>query len=151
MPSYFEVFFGGSDQESIVGTIEQIIRLRLDPTEEEYADFIGVRDSGTEHFVSFELLLKHRLDYEADEDTGIPFEQMPSSLTVRGPRGDEEQHEALAHGIFTQLKESGYKPIYFVWDLDQVIELWDPDQKGDSEVMEFWEPGQKGDHGKAED
>ncbi|MEV0088212.1 hypothetical protein [Saccharopolyspora sp. NPDC050642] len=146
MPSYFEVFFGSSSQGSIVDTIEHIIGLKLDPTEEEYADFIGVRDSGTEHFVSFELLLNHRLDYEADEDTGIPFNQMPSSLTVRGPRGDEEEHKQITQDVFLKLKNGGCKPIYFVYDVDQVIQFWDPDKKGDPEVMEFWEPDQEDDH-----
>ncbi|MGW3473763.1 hypothetical protein ACWDKQ_36215 [Saccharopolyspora sp. NPDC000995] len=153
MPAYFDVFFGGRSghQGSVVEGLEQIIGLKFEPIEEEYADHIAVRNPGTDHFISYELLLRHSLSEELDEDMGIPFTQMPHSVTVRGPRGDEEQHKTLARGIFERLKESGYKPIYFVWDLDQVIELWDPDQKGDPEVMEFWEPDQKGDHGRPED
>ncbi|MBB5158754.1 hypothetical protein [Saccharopolyspora phatthalungensis] len=133
MPAYFDVYFGSHSgrQGSITEDLERIIGLKFEPIEEIYADHIAVRNPGTNHFISYELLLKQSLSEDLDEDMGIPFTQMPHSVTVRGPRGDEEQHKALAQGIFTQLKENGYKPIYFVYDLDDVIDFWDPDQKGE--------------------
>ncbi|QIZ35325.1 hypothetical protein [Saccharopolyspora sp. ASAGF58] len=152
MASYFEVYFADQgDPEGTVEHIERIIGLKFEPIEKPYADYRAIRALESGHSVTFELALQNNLDSEADEDHGIPFKEMPRVLTVRGPRSDEEQHKQTTQDVFIQLKESGYKPIYFVYDLDQVIELWDPDQKGDPEVMEFWESEQKGDHGRPED
>ncbi|MGI8306499.1 hypothetical protein [Saccharopolyspora hattusasensis] len=94
------------------------------------------------------LAIRNNLDRDTDEDAGIPFREMPRGLTVRGPRGDDGKHKQIAQEVFSKLKNLEYKPIYFGYDLDEVIEYWDPDKKGDTEVMEFWEPDQKIDHSK---
>jgi hypothetical protein len=149
MPGYFDIYFNDhGNPDSTVTKIEQIIDLKFEPIEEPYADYIAIRDRDSNHFVVFEFDVAHDLGHDVDEDTGIPLKEMPRGLTVRGPRGDEKKHKQIAQEIFEKLKSYEYKPIYFVYDFDEVIEYWDPDKKGDPEVMEFWEPNQEDDHGK---
>jgi hypothetical protein len=132
MASYFEVYFADQgDPKVTVEQIERIIGLKLEPIEKPYADYRAIRTPESGHSLTFELALQNNLDSEADEDHGIPFKEMPRVLTVRGPRGDEEHHKKIAQDVFIQLKEIGCKPLYFVYDLDEVIDFWDPNQKGE--------------------
>ncbi|MGW3472319.1 hypothetical protein ACWDKQ_28495 [Saccharopolyspora sp. NPDC000995] len=148
MPKYFDIYFDDDgNPASTVTKIEQIIGLDFESIKEPYADYLAIRDPNSSHFVTFELSIRHDLGHDVDEDTGIPFKEMPRGLTVRGPRGDEKKHKQIAQEIFEKLKSCEYKPIYFVYDFDEVIEYWDPDKKGDPEMMEFWEPDQEDDHG----
>ena len=104
--------------------------LSFEPTDQTYADYIAVRDPEDPHFVTYELSLRHRLDGDADEDTGIPFSAMPHSLTVRGPRGDAAHHRTIASEVFTHLRDLGYAPMYLVHDLDEVIDCHAPEDEG---------------------
>ncbi|MEU6270198.1 hypothetical protein [Saccharopolyspora shandongensis] len=146
MPSYFEIYFGDHGAaENTLRKLTQVAGVQFESIDEPYADYRAILDAGTDHFITFEFATQVKMDSEADEDTGIPFKEMSRKITIRGTRKNREQQKQITQSVFEQLKGGKYKPIYFVYDLDEVIDSWDPDEKGNSEVMEFWEPDQKGD------
>lgn len=115
MADYLQVYFAAKDDRAeLVNKVSSALGVPLEPTAEPYADYMG----RTEMLV-FDFATEHSLE----DDAGIPFEDMPYVLTVRGARGQEQEQAARA--IFTRIKELDYHPVYLVKGLGKILESKD--------------------------
>jgi hypothetical protein len=124
MPNYVEIYFGSADtRDRVLGKVGAALGVAFGPADKSYADYLG----RTEH-----LVLDFRFGHDLADDAGIPFGDMPYVLTVRDlQRGQLE--EPAARKIFRQLEGLGYRPMYLVRGLTQIIQGRDlPDPGGRS-------------------
>jgi hypothetical protein len=110
---YLEIYFDapGSSADQ-VDRVAEAIGVSFEPSDQPYADFMGV--SGD---LGFDFKRGHRLD----DDGGIPFERMPFVLTVRGPGRQAGLEEQVARAAFDKLDDLGYRPLYLVLGLEKIL------------------------------
>lgn len=113
MADHLEIFFGSSDdKDTVVELISTALGAPLLPSAEPYADYQTKAE---------ELVLDFRIAHTLEDDSGIPFENMPYVLTIRDKlRGQSE--EAAGRRMFEQLTPLGYRPMYLVRGLTKILE-----------------------------
>jgi hypothetical protein len=106
MANYLEIYFASADEGAqVVSRVSSALGIPFEPCDEPYADYLGKTD-------------------DLQDDAGIPFESMPYVLTVRDlQRGQLE--EPAARAMFRELEGLGYRPMYLVRGLGQVLESLD--------------------------
>jgi hypothetical protein len=112
MANYTEIFFGSEDdRDVVVERISSALGIPLAPSAEPYADYQGSTD---------ELAVDLKITHTYEDDSGIPFEDMPYVLTIRDKlRGQLE--EAAGRTMFDQLDPLGYRPMYLVRGLTKIL------------------------------
>lgn len=113
MADYLQIYFDapGSSADQ-VDRVAEAVGVPLEPSDQPYADFMGV--SGD---LGFDFKRGHRLD----DDGGIPFGRMPFVLTVRGPGGQAGVAGQVARAVFDKLDDLGYRPLYLVLGLEKIL------------------------------
>jgi hypothetical protein len=116
MPNYTEIFFGSNDdQDTIVDKVSSALGIPLKPSDEPYAAYLGMTE---------DLVLDFNIRHSLEDDAGIPFEDMPYTLTVRSLRG-RQLEEPAARRIFHELEGLNYRPMYLVRGLQEILERID--------------------------
>ncbi|AOS65392.1 hypothetical protein [Actinoalloteichus hymeniacidonis] len=115
MGDTYEIYFGsagsGNPKERFAELVSAAIDAPLQPDDDPYRNYWAERDG-----VYFDLYSEHGMD----NDAGIPFEQMPYSVTLRSDIAREEQLR-IAEAVFERLREAGLRPIYLVWGIERTI------------------------------
>lgn len=116
MPDYVEIFFGSTeDRERVADQVSSALGIPFEPSDKPYADYLGRTD---------DLALDFKVGHELEDDAGIPFEDMPYILTVRDfQRG--QMDEPAARAMFAELERLGYRPMYLVRGLQEILESID--------------------------
>jgi hypothetical protein len=116
MATYVEIYFASTDdREQVVRKVSSAVGVPFEPSDKPYADYTGKTQN---------LLLDFKVGHDLEDDAGIPFETMPYVLTVRDLlRGQLE--EPAARKMFQAMEGLGYRPMYLVKGLGQILESLD--------------------------
>ncbi|MGV9210853.1 hypothetical protein ACTFTM_03220 [Micromonospora sp. RB23] len=108
MPNYVEIYFGSTEDRERVA-------VSLETSDKPYADYLGRTE---------DLALDFKAGHDLEDDAGIPFEDMPYALTVRDfQRGEVD--EPAAREMFAKLHRLGFRPLYLVRGLQEILESID--------------------------
>ncbi|MFI5926419.1 hypothetical protein ACIA3K_10555 [Micromonospora sp. NPDC051543] len=112
MPNYVEIYFGSTeDRERVAGRVGSALGIPFEPSDQPYADYLGRTED-----VAIDLKVGHELE----DDAGVLFEDMPYVLTVRDFRRGQLD-EPAARKMFVELDRLGYRPIYLVRGLQEIL------------------------------
>jgi hypothetical protein len=113
MATYVEIYFASTDdREQVVRKVSSAVGVPFEPSDKPYADYTGK---------AHDLVLDFKVGHGLEDDAGIPFESMPYVLTVRDLlRGQLE--EPAARTMFQAMEGLGYRPMYLVKGLGQILE-----------------------------
>jgi hypothetical protein len=116
MANYLEIYFASAEErEQVVDRVSSALGIPFEPSDKPYADYLGKTG---------DLVLDFKRGHDLEDDAGIPFEHMPYVLTVRDvQRGQLE--EPAAREMFHELEGLGYRPMYLVRGLGQILESLD--------------------------
>ncbi|MEU0547839.1 hypothetical protein [Micromonospora sp. NPDC005979] len=116
MPNYVEIYFGSiEDRGRVADQVSSALGIPFAPSDKPYADYLGRTD---------DLALDFKVGHELEDDAGIPFEAMPYVLTVRDfQRGQLD--EPAARKMFAELEGLGYRPMYLVRGLQEILQFSD--------------------------
>ncbi|MEV4385475.1 hypothetical protein AB0J68_07055 [Micromonospora sp. NPDC049580] len=112
MPNYVEIYFGSTDdRERVVDKVSSTLGIPFEPSDKPYADYLGKTE---------DLAIDFKVGHELEDDAGIPFEEMPYVLTVRDFRRGQLD-EPAARKMFGELEGLGYRPMYLVRGLQEIL------------------------------
>ncbi|MFY1618935.1 hypothetical protein [Micromonospora sp. WMMD736] len=116
MPNYVQIYFGSTeDRERVADQVSSALGVPFEPSDQPYADYLGRTE---------DVAIDFTAGHELEDDAGVPFEDMPYVLTVRDfQRGQLD--EAAARKMFVALERLGYRPVYLVRGLQEILESID--------------------------